>query len=354
MISTIISSFGIFDIFYLLLTFIIIYVTHYYYRYFTRLNPLPGPFPLPFLGNVHQKIGFELSDWMKLMHKKYGDMFEINFVGQRSIVLCRTEFIENMNVPTTKTKYPFRFHITEGLMEYGYIGTGLVNNNDHKSWKYNRQFFSQAMMSPSFNQQSIERTNELWNEMESYWNKLGEDYELDLIKWILRFANEIIYIISTGKKNNAVTSYYYSLIPENNLNEKEKEEIRESENFVHSIEILINGMIYFVIFNKFMRHYVPFIRGKIKGLLRNRDYLFERISNIIKERKIEIENTPLDQPLRHDMLTSFITANTSRDINSTKHGDIDLLRPMTDKEIFGNIFDAIGGGTDTVSEKVSF
>jgi cytochrome P450 len=32
-----------------------------------------------------------------------------------------------------------------------------------------------------------------------------------------------------------------------------------------------------------------------------------------------------------------------------KHADVDLLRPMTDKEIFGNILEAMLGGTDTVS-----
>ena len=49
------------------------------------------------------------------------------------------------------------------------------------------------------------------------------------------------------------------------------------------------------------------------------------------------------------MLTSYITANTQRDINVTKHADADLLRPMTDKEIFGNIIEAISGGIETVS-----
>jgi hypothetical protein len=78
--------------------------------------------------------------------------------------------------------------------------------------------------------------------------------------------------------------------------------------------------------------------------------LFGKIYNIIKERRIEIGNTPLDQPLHHDMLTSYLTANTSRDINVVKRADTDLLRPMTDKEIFGNILDAMRGGTDTVSK----
>jgi hypothetical protein len=51
------------------------------------------------------------------------------------------------------------------------------------------------------------------------------------------------------------------------------------------------------------------------------------------------------------MLTSSITANTLRDINVEKDADADLLRPMTDKEIFGNILDSMLGGTDTVSKK---
>ncbi|RGB22853.1 cytochrome P450 [Rhizophagus diaphanus] len=54
------------------------------------------------------------------------------------------------------------------------------------------------------------------------------------------------------------------------------------------------------------------------------------------------------------MLTSYITANTPRDINVMKHADADLLRPMTDKEIFGNILDAMIGGTDTTSNLFCF
>ncbi|RIA80974.1 cytochrome P450 [Glomus cerebriforme] len=214
------------------------------------------------------------------------------------------------------------------------------------------------MMTPSFNHQAVEWTNELWVEMESYWNNLGEDHELNLIKWMHRFSNEMIFIISSGSKNNSVASYYHTLIPENynKLNDKEKEKIKESEDFIHSLETLLRGAVYFYFFNRFMRHYVPFIRGKANSLLKNRDYLYDKIYNIIKKRRIEIENTPLDQPLRHDMLTSYITANTSRDINIVRHGetDPDLLRPMTDKEIFGNILDAMGGGTDTTANLFCF
>uniref|UniRef100_A0A1D1XKH2 Putative cytochrome P450 4d20 n=1 Tax=Anthurium amnicola TaxID=1678845 RepID=A0A1D1XKH2_9ARAE len=358
MLSTIISSFEISNIFSLLITFIIIYVSRYYYRYFTRPNPLPGPFPLPIIGNVHQQGGLQFDDWLLTLYEKYGDIYELNLGGIRLIVLSGTDLIENMNISSaSKAKY-YRSPVIEGMTEYGSMGLGVANNNDPKSWRYNRQFFSQALMTPSFNYQAIEWTNELWNEMESYWNDLGENHELNLIKWMHRFTNEIIFRISTGVKNNCVASHYKMILLENNkkfsIDEKEMKKVKESEKFIESIEIYMNGVMYFLIYNNFMRHYFPFIREKANNYLKNRDYFHDKILNIIKERKIEIENTPLDQPLRHDMLTSHIIANTPRDTNATKHGDTDMLRPMTDREISGNIVDAMTGGTDTTANLFCF
>ena len=58
--------------------------------------------------------------------------------------------------------------------------------------KYNRQFISQAMITPGFNDKVITQTIELWEEMETYWNSIGENKELDLKKWMAKFTNEII------------------------------------------------------------------------------------------------------------------------------------------------------------------
>ncbi|GBB92772.1 hypothetical protein RclHR1_20520001 [Rhizophagus clarus] len=352
MIPKIIFSFEISDVFSLLLIFVILYTTRFYYNYFTRPNPLLGPFPLPILGNAHQKRGLNFNDWLMSMHEKYGDMFEINFSGKRTIVLCSIDLIEDMNTYSIiKTKYPFRDIKTEGAIEYDL--QGMFINNDLKSWKYRRQFY-RTMMTPSFNYQAIEWANELCNEMETCWNNLGENCELDLVKWMYRFTSEIAFRISTGVKNDSVVSYYKITLENNILNEKERKKIEESESFVQSIDTFAKGIVYFCVFNKFMRHYVPFIRGKIKKLLNNRDYLYDKIFDIIKKRRVEIENTPLDQPLRHDMLTSLITANTTRDINSVKHADADLLRPMADKEILGVLLDTMAAGTASVANLFCF
>ncbi|RIB15263.1 hypothetical protein C2G38_2192811 [Gigaspora rosea] len=64
----------------------------------------------------------------------------------------------------------------------------------------------------------------------------------------------------------------------------------------------------------------------------------EKNANILKE----IEETPVGAKLRHNRLTSLITANTEKDINNIKSVKDNILRPLTDAKI-----DAFAGGTDT-------
>src|SRR4051794_21297602 len=115
---------SLFEISSLLATFIIIYVTQFYYHYFTRTNPLPGPFPLPFIGNAHQSLGMGFNDWLTSVHKKYGDMFEIYLAGERNIFLCRPDLIDKLYMPSTKTNFFNRFRISEAFLEYELYGAG--------------------------------------------------------------------------------------------------------------------------------------------------------------------------------------------------------------------------------------
>ena len=98
-------------------------------------------------------------------HKKYGDMYEVD-VGERMIVLCRADLIENMNVSSSKTKYPYRFKTTEGFIEYELNKSALAFNTNLETWKFNRPIFTRASITPSFTYQAIEWINELWVKME--------------------------------------------------------------------------------------------------------------------------------------------------------------------------------------------
>ncbi|KAF0543018.1 cytochrome P450 [Gigaspora margarita] len=104
-------------------------------------------------------------------------------------------------------------------------------------------------------------------------------------------------------------------------------------------------------FGYFSRRYHPGLKDTIKYLLKNRDYVFETLDNIIKKRRKEIEEMPVGAKLGHDMLTTLIITNTERDMNQEKNITKDDIstRPMMDVEIRGNLLDAFIAGVDTVS-----
>ncbi|CAG8826019.1 33618_t:CDS:2, partial [Gigaspora margarita] len=68
---------------------------------------------------------------------------------------------------------------------------------------------------------------------------------INLITWMHRITNEIIFRTTTGVKNNAVAAYYYTIfVPENikSLNENEQEQMKSSEDLVQSIHNYMDGV----------------------------------------------------------------------------------------------------------------
>ncbi|PKY38468.1 cytochrome P450 [Rhizophagus irregularis] len=344
-------------------TILTIYVVQYYYKYFTRVNPLPGPFPFPFVGNLPQYylwFNGENKKFYEYIYKKYGDICEVQF-NERAIVLSRTEYIEKLLTPSTKNSHVVRFPDNEGLEELGIEGKGILLNQDLKSWKYNRQFFSQAILSPKFTNEAIDWTNKLFNELEGYWNKLFLKEEiikenknkLDFAAWLHHYTNDMIIKILTGERSYSMAAYFDTLSDEKS--DHPLAIVDDSVKLVQALRKHLLGFIMFVNVSSFLRHYVPFFKNKADDLLQNVRFINNRLDEIIKRRRQTIENTPLNEPLTNDMLTSLITANTSRDVNHTKTvGGEALNRPMTDTEIRGIIFDGFLGGTDTTANTISF
>ncbi|RGB39024.1 cytochrome P450 [Rhizophagus diaphanus] len=359
MISQLLKLFNNFDYLSLIGIILTIYVARYYYKYFTRVNPLPGPFPFPLVGNLPQVIWHSgnLKKFFEYNRKNYGDIFEVQ-LESRLIILNKSEYIEKILSASTKNPYIKKIadSNTQGPQELGIFGKGIVLNQDYQSWRYNRHFFTQAILSPKFAQEATHWTNELFNELEGYWDKLylkkettkENKKQLDFFTWFNQFTNDMIFKILTGERSYTMAGYFNTL-SENEKAERPEAIIDETIKLVDAIRKQVLGLLFFQFVSPFLRHYVPFFKGKSDELLQNAKFLIQRMESIIKKRRQEIENTPLDKPLPNDMLTSVITANTTRDVNGNE-----TMRPMTDTEIRGIMLDGIIAGTDTTANLISF
>ena len=131
---------------------------------------------------------------------------------------------------------------------------------------------------------------------------------MDFSTWFNQFTNDMIIALLTGERSYTMAGYF------NSLSDDEKAErpsaiVDETVKLVHAIRKHILGLIMFTFVSPFLRHYVPFIKDKADDIIQNLGFINQIMDEIIKRRRQEIENTPLDKPLPNDMLTLVITVN---------------------------------------------
>jgi hypothetical protein len=342
------ENFEINDFTLLLSTTLMTYVAYYYYKYFIRVNPLPGPFPFPIIGNLPQIIWKFNGDSMmfdKYCYEEYGGMHEI-YVVTRTIVLCRPEYLESF---LSKNAYGIRVKDSSAVEELGVKGKGIAINNDFKLWTFNRHFFDQAILSPKFTDEAIDWTNKLFNELESYWDNLFLKEEiikenknkLDFTEWFNYYINDIIIRLLTGEKSYSMAAYFDTLSDEKF--DLPSVTVEESVEFVKTLRKQARGFILFFVIPSFLRRHVPIFKNMADDYIRDLRFIENKLMSIIRRRRQEIENTPLNKPLSHDMLTSMIIKNTLRDVNYVEIGEVN--RTMTDSEISANLREGIISGT---------
>ncbi|RHZ61693.1 hypothetical protein Glove_346g104 [Diversispora epigaea] len=327
------------------------YIIYYYYKYFTRENPLPGPFPLPFIGNTHQ-IFKNFAFNTGVLQSKYGDLCEFYMGSERFILLSNDDLIQKTMKPIVNG--PFHNRVkddSEGLKEIGVMNTGTVFNNNYNDWQYYRKFFTKVLMSPSFIKHSVIAINDRFSEMEQYWDKLGEDTVFEFNRWMKRYFFDIIFITTTSNPAYALVNYYNQITP-HEKSPVPKGIVTESDLFIESVDAFGNCLVYFF--------KIPRIVRNFPGINRFTQYLKDRLSwlritvdNIIESKREEISKTPIDQKLKSDMLTMFLTVNTERDITERISDDLHD-KPMSNKDVGANFIEVMSGGVDTSSHSICF
>ncbi|CAG8530772.1 12443_t:CDS:2 [Ambispora gerdemannii] len=213
---------------------IITYVAKFYFQYFTRENPLPGPMPFPVIGNVIQMRGHP-GKFAVAMQEKYGEIWEAYIGTERTIFLCRDDLIANMMSSSTKTNF-FNRNNNEGLKEMGVHMEGIVFNRDMQVWRMNRKLLTHSIMPPNYLKEFVQVTQTIFNEVENYWEQLGLDLEIDIAQWMPRFTTDITVKTTTGKPFHSLLAYYntQSSTKDNNI-EVPISKLIESEELSHAI-----------------------------------------------------------------------------------------------------------------------
>ncbi|RGB39852.1 hypothetical protein C1646_753977 [Rhizophagus diaphanus] len=153
----------------------------------------------------------------------YGNIHEI-YDSDRSIVLCRKEYLENFLCLSEKNAHWMRYNNSIKPEEFGTVGKGILFNNNFKSWIFNRQFFSQAILSPKFTDEVIDCTNKLFDELESYWNKL-------FLKKLLKKID-----LLTGEKSYSMAAYFTTLGDEKSQSAMINDSRRRNEIYNTSLD----------------------------------------------------------------------------------------------------------------------
>jgi hypothetical protein len=316
---------------------ITLYIIKFYYNYYTRKSPLPGPFPLPLICNFHQ-VGLTPAQYA-IDHNEFGDIFEI-WIGQtRCIVLSNSSLIDQIYVPSIKANKFF-----QRIMIPHFNGKGLIFNNDISTWKRNRKFIIRSLKSIKFVKNFTFLVQLLFNENESKWDQY--DNKLNFAKWAKCFVTDITLQTITSKSSYCLNAYLFEA--ENNDLIKSTE-IKKTLKFKEAAKIFLLTATYRAFTPEILIKCVSGFYNLNKKYEKNTKWLTENILDFIRNRRTWLNKVQNDESVS-SLLEILLTLNILRDPEFDNCYETDVS--LTDKEICSIITEVFLATIDSVRIKL--
>ncbi|CAG8757214.1 26614_t:CDS:2, partial [Racocetra persica] len=316
------------------------------------VNPLPGPFPwVPILGNTLDLIRHKLNigEYLKEIQSKYGDFCEIQFGSKRILVISNSEVAHPIHSTSVALSYKFLYRDipNPGWQDLIMEDCGIIANRNLEGWKINREFFIKRAMSKKFLRMLTEKTHEKATDMFKLWDiMINEKRDVDLSKWLEKFAGDIAVATATGLSTYSTISYFNSLGYEHNLDNIPTSERERSSKLIYLINSLFKSGQWLLLIPSFIRRApgISYFDNKVLNVIKQ---LEDFLAELIQKRRAEINSLSNYNLLPSDFLTLLLTANTPRDLEHTSYKL--LNRPLNDHEIYGVIRDIFLGSIESVA-----
>ncbi|CAG8518671.1 9389_t:CDS:2 [Ambispora leptoticha] len=305
--STLISiliSLSLIDFFNILFILLIFYALQFYIDYFTRENPLPGPFPLPLIGSIYQ-MQDGMEHWLPHLHKKYGDIFEVWFGPTRKIFLSKSELIEKLTMKSTKSNFLLHYIIgsNKGLDLYADPQRGMFFNGNIPHWRSTRRVIDNLLMSPNFQRETLKKSQIYFAEMEEYWKLLGYDNALLLSAWAKNFLTDLMYDLNVGRRCSFMARYFNSLA---NSGKKEipTEELKFCDDHEHGDSVIEEALMFFFTSSELVWRYL-FAR-RTQRYIKSRETWQRAYEKLIHQRLDQRAQIGYDSKLKPDALNLLL------------------------------------------------
>ncbi|CAG8773793.1 32345_t:CDS:2, partial [Gigaspora margarita] len=325
---------------------ILLYILKFYYDYFTRSIPYPGPFPLPIIGNLHQYFYHrnDMSSWHRQLSSRYGGIFELYFGSNKYLMISDARIVERILNTAKNNNYFVRIETEKGLDKLQKGNNGILFNADLKSWSFIKKVFVRTIASPNAIKTAIKFVGNVFQDLEIIWDNLIDNQgqflndeqkkfvDIDFIPWSKNIFAECITLLIASRQFNLLSTHYNRI---SNINPDDQK--NSYEEFLDRLIIVSDCVQYYTTIPSFIRN-LPIINLYTNYLYKNLLWTRNYASNLVKKRREEIERIENKEELTLDFLNMLLTTNAS----------------MSDEEVGDNIAEIISEGINNPSNTLSF